>query len=242
MRRHTPPSPLLFPMLSALLDYPDDALIAALQEARMQLRDERALPQEARQGLERFFDYCDERELIRLQENYVALFDRGRATSLHLFEHVHGESRDRGQAMVDLLQMYEQHGLYLNDGQLPDYLPVFLEYLSRLPADDSLPLLAETGEILQSITEQLSKRGSPYAFVIGALLPLAGIGQSVPAEQELHEDDADMIPDATHYRALDAAYADEPVRFVGAQSPMAPMSATTSSEEPIRFHERRPGS
>ncbi|HEY6773199.1 MAG TPA: nitrate reductase molybdenum cofactor assembly chaperone, partial [Oxalicibacterium sp.] len=161
MRRRTPPSPLLFPMLSALLDYPDDALITALPEARTQLRDERALPQEARQGLECFFDYCDERELIRLQENYVALFDRGRATSLHLFEHVHGESRDRGQAMVDLLRMYEQHGLYLNDGQLPDYLPVFLEYLSRLPADDALPLLAETGEILKSITEQLSKRGSP---------------------------------------------------------------------------------
>ncbi|MDR5663902.1 nitrate reductase molybdenum cofactor assembly chaperone, partial [Burkholderia cenocepacia] len=104
-----------------------------------------------RAGLDRFFAYVRERDLLTLQENYVGLFDRGRATSLYLFEHVHGESRDRGQAMVDLLQMYERHGLFLNPGELPDYLPVFLEYLSRLPAPDACKLLAETGEILRAL-------------------------------------------------------------------------------------------
>lgn len=170
------------------------------------------------------------RDLLTLQENYVALFDRGRATSLHLFEHVHGESRDRGQAMVDLLQMYERHGLTLNPGELPDYLPVFLEYLSRLPAPDARTLLAETGDILTALAGQLARRGSHYGFVVGALLPLAGLA---PVEPPAAADDdvAAVTPGADDYRALDASYADEAVRFVGAATP---------AEQTIQFHDKRP--
>ncbi|KDB09628.1 nitrate reductase molybdenum cofactor assembly chaperone [Burkholderia sp. lig30] len=229
----TPQPPgIVFSVLAALLEYPDDALVAALPEARALLLDERALPRDARAGLARFFDYCGERDLFTLQENYVALFDRGRATSLHLFEHVHGESRDRGQAMVDLLQTYERHGLYLDANELPDYLPVFLEYLSRLPTKEARALLAETGEILQSIATALGKRASPYAFVAGALLALAGRdGAALPPGIDTAGDDAHTPPSAADYRALDAAYADEPVRFVGAAAPAV---------EPVRFHDRRP--
>jgi len=220
----------VFAVLAALLDYPDDALVDALPEARAWLRDERLLPRDARNGLERFLDYCAQRDLVALQENYVALFDRGRATSLYLFEHVHGESRDRGQAMVDLLQMYEQHGLYLGPNELPDYLPVFLEYLSQLPPKDARSLLAETGEILASIADELKKRGSHYSFVVGALLPLAGLRVGAPP-REVNDDDAAKPPSAADYRALDAAWTDEPVRFVGAATPVS---------EPVHFYERRP--
>lgn len=221
---------VVYSVLSALLEYPDQALIDAMPQAHALLRAERALPDAARGGLERFFDYCADRDLYTLQENYVALFDRGRATSLHLFEHVHGESRDRGQAMVDLTQMYEQHGLYLDARELPDYLPVFLEYLSRLPARQARELLAETGDILKSIAAELGKRGSCYGLVIGALLPLAGLG-AAEKPAALQGDDAHVVPSADDYRALDAAYADEPVRFMGAPAP---------AEEPMHFHERRP--
>src|ERR1700754_796389 len=169
---------MLYAVLGALLSYPEQPLFDAMPEAQDRQQRERMLTRDARAGLERFFDYCRERDLFTLQENYVALFDRGRATSLYLFEHVHGESRDRGQAMIDLLQMYEKHGLHLGAGELPDYVPVFLEYLSRLPVAEARSLLAETGEILQSITTQLAKRGSPYGFVVGALLPLAGVGKA----------------------------------------------------------------
>lgn len=221
-----------YAVLSALLGYPDGPLLDALPEARERLRQAAGLTRDTRGALDQFLDYCEQRDLITLQENYVALFDRGRATSLYLFEHVHGESRDRGQAMVDLLQMYEQHGLLLGPGELPDYLPVFLEYLSRLPATDASALLAETSEILQSITAQLAKRASPYSFVVGALLPLAGIGKAAKPH-DIGDDDARLPPTAADYQALDAAWADEPVRFVGASSP---------AEMPVQFHDRRPGS
>ncbi|GBH28414.1 nitrate reductase molybdenum cofactor assembly chaperone [Burkholderia vietnamiensis] len=215
---------------AALLDYPDDTLVDVLDSIDGHLRERAQLPKRARAGLERFFAYVRARDLLTLQENYVALFDRGRATSLHLFEHVHGESRDRGQAMVDLLQMYERHGLTLNPGELPDYLPVFLEYLSRLPAPDARTLLAETGDILTALAGQLARRGSHYSFVVGALLPLAGLA---PVEPPAAADDdvAAVTPGADDYRALDASYADEAVRFVGAATP---------AEQTIQFHDKRP--
>ncbi|AOJ71522.1 MULTISPECIES: nitrate reductase molybdenum cofactor assembly chaperone [Burkholderia] len=222
------PRGAVYAALSALLDYPGDALVDALPSIDACLRDAKGLTNGARAGLARLVAYLGERDLLTLQENYVALFDRGRATSLHLFEHVHGESRDRGQAMVDLLQMYERHGLYLSAHELPDYLPVFLEYLSRLPERDARNLLEETAEILQALATALAKRGSHYGFAIGALLSLAGKGRAdVP---ESPDDDAHTAVD---HRALDADYADEPVRFVGAETPGA--------AEPVRFYDKRPG-
>lgn len=221
-----------FSVLSALLDYPDQSTQDALPEARALLQASRSFPAHLRDGLERFIDEYGQRDLMTLQERYVALFDRGRATSLYLFEHVHGESRDRGQAMVDLLRMYEQHGLWLRQGELPDYLPVFLEYLSRLPESEACKLLAETGEILQAITARLSERGSRYRFVVAALLALAGLPAEVSPDHASVDDDADAPPSAADFRALDAAYADEAVRFVGAEVPVA---------EPVQFYDRRPG-
>ncbi|NHV28754.1 nitrate reductase molybdenum cofactor assembly chaperone [Burkholderia sp. D-99] len=225
----TAPDPT-YAALAALLDYPDDTLVAALDSIEAHLREPARAPKTVRAGLDRFFAYVRERDLLTLQENYVALFDRGRATSLYLFEHVHGESRDRGQAMVDLLQMYERHGLFLKQGELPDYLPVFLEYLSRLPAPDARKLLAETGEILRALAGQLAQRGSHYGFVVGALLPMAGLAPA-DAPGAAADDVAAERPSAADYRALDASYADEAVRFVGAATP---------AEEPVRFYDQRP--
>ncbi|WP_175946153.1 nitrate reductase molybdenum cofactor assembly chaperone [Burkholderia pyrrocinia] len=225
----TAPDPT-YAALAALLDYPDESLVAALDAIEVHLHDGARLPKTVRAGLDRFFGYMRERDLLTLQENYVGLFDRGRATSLYLFEHVHGESRDRGQAMVDLLQMYERHGLFLNRGELPDYLPVFLEYLSRLPAPDARKLLAETGEILRALAEALAQRGSHYSFVVGALLPMAGLAP-VDAPDAAADDVAAERPSADDYRTLDASYADEAVRFVGAATP---------AEQTVRFHDKRP--
>ncbi|CAJ0783079.1 Nitrate reductase molybdenum cofactor assembly chaperone NarJ [Ralstonia condita] len=227
-----PATSVIYSVLSALLDYPEPSTQDALPEARALLHAARAFPPHVRTGLERFIDDYGQRDLMTLQERYVALFDRGRATSLYLFEHVHGESRDRGQAMVDLLHMYEQHGLWLRQGELPDYLPVFLEYLSRLPESEACKLLAETGDILQAITTRLSERGSRYRFVVAALLSLAGLHVDVLPDHASTDDEADAPPSPADFRALDAAYADEAVRFVGAQVPVT---------EPVHFYDRRPG-
>jgi nitrate reductase delta subunit len=105
---------------------------------------------------------------------YVELFDRGRATSLYLFEHVHGDSRDRGPAMIDLGQMYAKAGLLLKPDELPDYLPVMLEFISTQPRREARNFLDEIGHLLNAIFAALQVRGSAYASVLGALLDMAG--------------------------------------------------------------------
>jgi nitrate reductase delta subunit len=105
---------------------------------------------------------------------YVELFDRGRATSLHLFEHVHGDSRERGPAMIDLAQTYEKAGLFLAEGEMPDFLPVVLEFTSTQPPREAREFLAEMAHIFNAIFAALQQRNSAYAAVLGALLELAG--------------------------------------------------------------------
>jgi nitrate reductase molybdenum cofactor assembly chaperone NarJ/NarW len=124
---------LTLKVLSALLTYPTAELLAAVPEMRAALDAEGRLPRRNRDRLDRLLEDLAIHDLYDLQERYVLLFDRTRSLSLHLFEHVHGESRDRGQAMVDLKSLYERHGLFMDSSELPDHLPLFLEFLSQIP-------------------------------------------------------------------------------------------------------------
>ena len=162
-----------FKVLSALLSYPDAALIDAAPELRKALDEENLLPPEARPLLGAFIEDVATGDVYDLQERYVELFDRTRSLSLHLFEHVHGESRDRGQAMIDLKAQYEQNGLTLSATELPDYLPAFLEFLSTLPLPEALQMLGQTTHILNALAERLHKRGAPYEAVFRTLETLA---------------------------------------------------------------------
>ena len=123
--------------LSALLCYPTAKMFAALPEIELVLREENLLAEPQLAAVTQFVETQNIASLLTWQENYVALFDRGRSLSLHLFEHIHGESRARGQAMVDLLDMYQTHGFEMNAHELPDYIPLFLEFLSQRPHDRS---------------------------------------------------------------------------------------------------------
>lgn len=163
-----------FKALGALLAYPETELIAALGEIEDVIEAEALLPKAEVAGLLRLTGMLRDTELMALQERYVEHFDRVRSLSLHLFEHVHGESRDRGQAMVDLNQLYAKEGLQLANHELPDFLPAFLEYLSLLPYRDAVTQLEDTVRILDGIGARLAKRGSHYAAVFNALLRLAG--------------------------------------------------------------------
>ena len=116
--------------LSALLTYPRPELLAALPEIHEVLNSSALLSAAEKERLANLVSELSRGELLELEERYVQLFDRGRATSLHLFEHLHGESRERGAAMVDLVQIYSAAGLELASNELPDYLPALLEYLS----------------------------------------------------------------------------------------------------------------
>lgn len=222
---------LIYSMLGALLDYPDETLIGVLDEIRAALSGHARLPLDTRAALIDLVDRLSTRPLLDLQEEYVEIFDRGRATSLYLFEHVHGESRERGQAMVDLLAMYEAKGLYLDAGELPDYLPVFLEFLSHETPAQAHALLGEIADISRQIATKLAERGTLYFAAVAALLPLAGEAPLANANPTVC--DAPMTHEVDG-EALDREWQEEPVSFLGAQAPLS------REPQPIRFYDKRP--
>lgn len=161
-------------VLAALLGYPDARMRGHLPEMRDLLRDERAVSQSRLMELDALMDTVRRTDPLEAEGRYVELFDRGRATSLHLFEHVHGDSRERGPAMIDLGQTYEKAGLILAEGELPDYLPAVLEFVSTQPPHEAKAFLGEMAHIFNAIFGALQQRDSAYASVLGALLELAG--------------------------------------------------------------------
>jgi nitrate reductase delta subunit len=199
-----------FKALSALLCYPSDGLKAAAEEMRAALATDGILADGARRALERLFAELDGDDLLELQERYVLLFDRTGSLSLYLFEHVHGESRDRGQAMIDLQAHYERNGLAIGAAELPDFLPLFLEFLSLLPLPEAREMLGQTAHILTALAERLHKRGSSYEAVFRALVEIAG---AKPKAEEIAGllDQPDTDP--TDLAAIDKAWEDEPVTF-----------------------------
>lgn len=201
-------------MLSALLRYPDADVQQAAPELAAALSKDGLLSPEQRASLRPLLDALAVGDLLDSQERYVGLFDRGRAVSLHLFEHVHGESRDRGQAMVDLRDRYVAQGLEITAKELPDYLPLFLEYLSVLPPAQAAEELAQPGVILSALAERLEEKGTPYAAPMRILADLAGAGGE--AFEIAPADDPDDLV------ALDAAWEEAQVRF---DTPVGPDTA-----------------
>ena len=176
--------------MAALLSYPDANLRDMVPQIGALLRQEKALSPSRLAELDALLAALAQRDALANEAEYVSLFDRGRATSLHLFEHVHGDSRDRGPAMIDLAQTYEKAGLYLAEGELPDYLPAVLEFVSTQPPAEARAFLAEMAHIFNVIFAALQKHRSPYASILGALLDLAGEkaeAVKLPVEDDLDE-------------------------------------------------------
>ena len=169
-----PNAALSLRVLARLLSYPDAELRSHLSAMRDALHTERAITVGCLAELDVLMDTLSSGDPLDTEAIYVQLFDCGRATSLHLFEHEHGDSRDRGPAMIDLAQTYDKAGLYLAPGELPDYLPVVLEFVSTQPPREARAFLSEMAHIFNAIFSALQQRQSAYASVIGALLELAG--------------------------------------------------------------------
>lgn len=161
-----------FKALSALLSYPSADLQQAIPEIQQAITSESILRPAHVAGLQPLMQDLAKGDLFDLQEEYVLLFDRSRTLSLNLFEHIHGESRDRGGAMVDLLETYRAGGFELAGPELPDHLPVLLEFLATQPMAVAQELLADAGAILAVLTERLIRRETPYAAVLVALAEL----------------------------------------------------------------------
>ncbi|MFJ3261103.1 nitrate reductase molybdenum cofactor assembly chaperone [Pseudomonas sp. NPDC086581] len=220
--------------LSALmLDYP-----------RVELREESLalhalirtcdLPEKQRDGLAALLNELCKGDILDVQARYDGLFERGRSVSLLLFEHVHGESRDRGQAMVDLMDRYTQAGLVIDVNELPDYLPLYLEFLALQDAESAHAGLAEVAHILALIALRLEERGSSYAAIFNSLLELSGEQPDLGAlkrdrEQEVRDDSLE---------AIDKAWEETPVSFtepaVGCPSTSA-RRISSAAEQPMQW-------
>jgi len=161
-------------VLSRLLVYPSAESFEQMNALKDVLREDGFLKAASLKKLNAFIDELSNKELMAAQEVYVELFDRGRAHCLHLFEHVHGESRFRGQAMLDLSDRYAEKGLVIGVGELPDYLPVFLEFISICDPKEGLETLAQAAPVIATIGEKLKRQKSGYANVFTAIVELSG--------------------------------------------------------------------
>ncbi len=190
-------NPMTLRVLARLLSYPDAELVAHREELLEVLRSENTFSPKVRNELGSLLQWLGNADRYEIEEAYVECFDRGRSSSLHLFEHVHGDSRDRGQAMVDLLDTYRLGGMVLSARELPDHLAVFLEFASTQPAGLAESLLAEMAHILNSIHTALVRRESRYAPLLAAAIELSGEPlKEVPLETEQSMDEAWEEPPA----------------------------------------------
>ena len=220
-------------VLAALLGYPDASMRSHLREMRELVREERALSGARLGELDALMDALERADPLDAESDYVELFDRGRGTSLHLFEHVHGDSRERGPALIDLGQTYEKAGLVLAEGELPDYLPAVLEFVSTQPAREAKAFLGEMAHIFNAVFGALRHRESAYASVLGALLELAGeSAQAVapPVEEALDESWAEpVVFDGCSSKGQARPDAAQPVRIVRRNTNAASAATGASS-------------
>ncbi|MGI9284105.1 MAG: nitrate reductase molybdenum cofactor assembly chaperone [Pseudomonadales bacterium] len=223
-------------IIAALLHYPDDQLQEHADELIEMLRAEQLITGARSVAVQGFIGRLRDTDLLDLQAEYVETFDRGRSRSLYLYEHVHGESRDRGPAMVELIQIYRSYGFELSSAELPDYLPLFLEFLDSLPLDDALTWLEDVGHVLQLLHARLAERGSPFAVIFEPLVRLAGLAPEEAVRQQVAKETPDDTPEA-----LDRAWMEAPVTFgqEGGSGAEQQVSATqqANTAQPLRWQD-----
>jgi nitrate reductase delta subunit len=195
--------------LAAQLGYPSAELKANIEEIRDAISCDSVLGIAEHARLEPLLRLFEENDLLDLQAAYSELFDRSRSLSLHLFEHVHGDSRERGQAMIDLGQQYMESGFFLEASELPDFVPVFLEYASCLPPGEGREMLAQPAHVFAALAERLDKREAAYAGIFHCLVALAKARVDKDARAVI--DRNTPVEDAAD---IDAEWEEAPVSFI----------------------------
>lgn len=211
-RKACAPTPLTLRCLAALLGYPSVELQQAVPQLRDALAAEGALSSAVLARVDALLDHLEKGALFDLQAEYSELFDSTRRLSLHLFEHVHGDNKDRGQAMSDLGLEYIRHGLEMTTNELPDYLPLFIEFVALLDPAAARDWLRQPIDVLTVLAERLDKRGSLYGAVMGALVELA-----------------DARPDAEKLEQIGQAFAEDETKTVDELWEEAPVSFGTAA-------------
>lgn len=215
---------LTLKVLSLLLSYPEAEMLAALDEMAAVVEQEDLLLGNHKKSVLALIDGYRGVDLLDSQADYVELFDRGRFLSLHIFEHVHGESRDRGQAMVNLLQMYEAHGFEMSTRELPDYIPLFLEFLAQQEQPEAVQLLHDAMPVLSLLGARLAERGSRFSAIFDALADFAG---EPDALSDIRHQAATEGEDETLLH-MDEIWEEEAISFMGAGDACKSQTATVS--------------
>lgn len=230
----------LLKVIARLLDYPREEIANHKEEISLLINNAREVSPDHRARLLQTLSDIYDGELMDAEECHTGLFEQGRSLSLHLFEHVHGESRDRGQAMVDLMEEYSRNGFEIDSRELPDYIPMFLEYLSHRPELVAREWLADVSHILALLGARLTERQSSYANLFESLLLIAG--RSEELEEKLSQI-VDEVPDNTH-EALDKEWEEVPVSFGVEDEGGEPCAANSpvpdpEQEQPLRWKETK---
>lgn len=156
----------LYKILSVLLEYPDQELIDHLPEVHQEIQDSTELDNDERSALLKFYAYFNSKSLTALQENYVQTFDMTAEHSLHLTHHLFGDDKNRGPALIDLGELYKDYGVEIVTNELPDYLPIVLEFAAYMDDGEASVFLADANKVLATLTENLEKAESPYAALL----------------------------------------------------------------------------
>ena len=230
-------SSLRYPLkaCAGLLSYPDETLTGNADDLADVLVIRPELLDHERADLERFVAWLRDEPLLEVQATYVETFDRSKKVSLYLFEHVYGESRDRGPAMVELTQAYREQGLEVDCRELPDFLPLFLEFCAELPEVRAREWLDDIAHVAQEVHVRLAKRESHYAIPFRVLLRLLEV-EPMPEEvvEAASKEERDDTP-----AALDRVWMEAPVTF-GPDQPRTNCGATKQwQERPIQWVDHR---
>ena len=208
-------NPQVYKWCSALLCYPEAELIESLPEFQTALNEWPELKSN-RADLQKLIDHLGSHTLRQLQEDYVLVFDRTRQHALYIFEHVYGEDRDRGNAMVDLIDEYRRYGFELGDEELPDYLPALLEFFAHIPPEEAQKLLGDAVHVIAHIAKNLSLYGSPYAALLDAVVALSPVKPQPLIEPPVRDMDEAMEifgPDVAGNEPLLKPSVSQTVRF-----------------------------
>lgn len=228
-------------VISLLLDYPTQLVFDARDELSEAIAATRVISPEQRNAVQALLDELTAAELMDAQETYVKLFNRGRHFSLLLFEHVHGESRDRGQAMVDLMAQYENDGFAIGIKELPDYIPLYLEYLSYCDEGTARAGLADVEHLFALLAARLDEQKSAYTACFQALLQIAGFEPQLAIAEVSEQVSQEVYDDS--FEALDALWEEEAVTFMssdqtdscGINSTNAPQKQREETAVPLHW-------
>lgn len=217
-------------VISLLLDYPAQVVFDARDELSEAVAATRVISPEQRNAVQTLLNELTAGELMDTQENYVNQFNRGRHFSLLLFEHVHGESKDRGQAMVDLMAQYKNDGFDIGVKELPDYIPLYLEYLSYCDEPTARAGLADVEHLLALLAARLEEQQSPYAACFTALLQIAGFEPDLAIAEVREQVSQEVYDDSLE--ALDALWEEEAVTFMsGDQTASCGINSTNAPQK-----------